>query len=338
MSQRKPFILDDTSKDHSAAFSALGLITPENEKIHKIPLDLIDKNPNNKYRVVRNQKLEELIESVRQYGVMEPVIVVRAGDRFRLVAGERRLYAATEANLTEIPAIIQDLDSESEADYLVDTNNQREQSISEKAWGYRMKYDAEKRRAGERTDLSDAVSGGRTLDKIANGSEESRAQIARLIRLTRLKEKLLDFVDEELIGLHAADQLSFLSEEGQNTLVKCLSAHERRKIKIEEAEMIRDRDNTEGLDYAWCEKFLFKGKKNKDASDPEEEKRKKRADRFYKVTKDCFPTDTDEYIEPDKREALVTELVMDWVKKQRDASRSIKEDQEDNEDPSENND
>ena len=327
---RKPFMLSESNEpiESKASFNALGLVTKDQDKITHIPLNLIQKNENNKYSVINNQKMLELIDSIKTYGVMEPVIVIRTDNGFKLIAGERRLYASEQAGKDTIPAIIRDLNEEEEADFLVDTNNQREQTITEKAWGYRIKYDAERRRKGQRTDLMEDE-GGNTLDRISSDSEDSRAKIARLIRITRLNDGLLYFVDEGRLPVMAADTLSKLSKEGQDTLLECLINNDKKKISMDDAEKLVELDKANELSLVSCQTLLFEKKQEVNDEDKEESKRKKRIERFNKVTKDCFPSDADEYVPFDKREVLVTKLVEGWIKKQRELKSDISEEEGD---------
>ena len=209
MSNRKPFTLGEIP-ENDVAFNAYGLKVPEEDKVRNIPIELLDNNENNRYSVKFDQKMQELISSVSEYGVMEPLLVTPNGDRFTILAGHRRRAAAEASGLKEVPCLVKEVSLEDQDNIIVDTNNQREQTISEKAWGYRIKYDAERRKQGHRSDLS-GEEGGSTLDKLSCGSDDSRTQIARLIKITHLIPELLLKVDEGLIPLHAAEKLSAVS-------------------------------------------------------------------------------------------------------------------------------
>ena len=232
-----------------------------------------------------------------------------------VLAGERRKFASEKAGLTSVPCIVREADENEQDHIIVDTNNQREQSISEKAWGYRLKYDAERRKSGHRSDLT-GEEGGSTIEKLSCGSEDSKSQIARLIRITHLNNDLLNLVDDGLLPLHSAEILSFIDDKGQNLLSEVLSKHDKRKVSIDESEVIRSAAKNEELTEDFLEKLLF-GKGESSGSSNETSKELKKIERFNKITKDCFPSDADKYINFMERESLITRLLSEWFAEQR---------------------
>lgn len=171
------------------------------------------------YKVQDNEEMAALSESIRENGVLSPLIVrsVENSDEYEVISGHRRLYAARKAGLTEVPVLICTLDRDAAAIALVDSNLHREHILpSEKAFAYKMKLDAMSRQ-GYRSDLtSDQV--GRKLETaeiIAQQSDDSKSQVRRYIRLTYLIPELLDWMDEGKIALSVGVELSFLSDEAQ---------------------------------------------------------------------------------------------------------------------------
>ena len=182
---------------------------------------------NHPYKVLDNEEMEQLTESIMQYGVIAPIVVrpkENTADEYEIISGHRRVMACRKAGIEEIPALVVSLDRDAAAIALVDSNLHREHVLpSEKAFAYKMKLDAMKRQ-GFRTDLtSDQV--GRKLETaeiIGEQSGESKNQIRRYIRLTYLNKQLLDMVDEGRIAFTPAVELSYLNEIEQQDLVDAI--------------------------------------------------------------------------------------------------------------------
>ena len=181
-----------------------------------IDVDLIDEFEHHPYKVRLDDDMHELSESIKEYGVREPVTVRPKGLRYELIAGHRRTYAAKLAGLTEIPAFVRELDDETATILMKDTNLHRPKILpSENAFAYRMRMDAIKRKAGRPAKNNSCpvgtdFSGGRSDDLLAKESGESARQIQRYIRLTYLNPELLQLVDEEKISFRAGVELSYL--------------------------------------------------------------------------------------------------------------------------------
>ena len=210
--------LDDLfSTDESRAEAQLEKVVTLN------PADISD-FPNHPFKVKQDEAMAEMVDSVRQYGVLVPALVrPKADGGYEMVAGHRRKCAATLAGITEMPCIIRNLTDDEATIIMVDSNLQRETILpSEKAFAYKMKLEAMKRQ-GQRSDLTSAplepkLKGSRSNEELAASSPDSRSQIQRYIRLTELIPPVLDMVDSSKIAFRPAVELSYLSKEQQQSL------------------------------------------------------------------------------------------------------------------------
>lgn len=178
------------------------------------------------YKVLDNKEMEALTESVKEQGVLSPLIVrpLENGE-YEIVSGHRRLHAAAKAGLTEVPALIYPLDRNEAILAVVDSNLHREHILpSEKAFSYKLKMEALKQQ-GKRT-LSQVATKTDTAAEIGKETGESRDQIFRYIRLTCLIPELLDMVDEGKIALTPAVELSYLSEKEQRDLLDAMQCED----------------------------------------------------------------------------------------------------------------
>ena len=210
--------LDDLfSTDESRAEAQLEKVVTLN------PVDISD-FPNHPFKVKQDEAMAEMVDSVRQYGVLVPALVrPKADGGYEMVAGHRRKCAAMLAGITEMPCIIRNLTDDEATIIMVDSNLQRETILpSEKAFAYKMKLEAMKRQ-GQRSDLTSAplepkLKGSRSNEELAASSPDSRSQIQRYIRLTELIPPVLDMVDSGKIAFRPAVELSYLSKEQQQSL------------------------------------------------------------------------------------------------------------------------
>ena len=176
------------------------------------------------YQVLDNDEMNSLIESVQQQGIMTPLIVrplEGTSDEYEIISGHRRFRAAQKAGLTEVPAFIRPVSRDEAAIMVVDSNLHREHILpSEKAFAYKMKLEAMSRQ-GYRSDLTSNQVGRRleTADIIAEQSDESKTQIRRYIRLTKLIPELLNLMDEGKIAFSVGVELSYLDENLQHNLL-----------------------------------------------------------------------------------------------------------------------
>lgn len=200
----------------------------DNEKreyVKAIPLDQISDFPNHPFKVRMDEKMMEMIESVREYGVLAPAVVrPKEGGTYEMIAGHRRKLASQMADRSEMPCIVRNLTDEEATIIMVDPNLQRKEILpSEKAFAYKMKLDAMKRQAGRPSkNLSPLATDliGKRLDEILGAQVgESKDQIRRYIRLTELIKPILDMVDDKQIALRPAVELSYLSQDQQEMLL-----------------------------------------------------------------------------------------------------------------------
>lgn len=195
------------------------------ERIQNLPLDKLEPFPNHPFKVIDDDKMLETVESIKERGVLVPILVRPKNDgNFEIVSGHRRHHASQLAGLTEIPAIVREMDDDTAILLMVDSNLQREELLpSEKAFAYKMKLDAMKRQ-GQRTDLTSAQIGRKleAADIVGQEAGESRNQVRRFIRLTNLIPELLDMVDEKKISFNPAVELSYLDEAQQRDFLQAM--------------------------------------------------------------------------------------------------------------------
>lgn len=184
---------------------------------------------NHPYYVRDDDEMMDLTESIKKNGILSPLIVrpIDNGE-YEIISGHRRLFASKQAGLTEVPAFVTELDRDKATIILVDSNLHREHLLpSEKAFAYKMKVEAMNRQ-GERTDLTSSPVGKRlnTYEVIAEESGESRNQIHRYIRLTKLLPKLLEYVDNGRISFTPAVELSYLNDIEQRDLIEVIESED----------------------------------------------------------------------------------------------------------------
>ena len=184
------------------------------------------------YQVLDNEEMNSLIESVQQQGIMTPLIVrplENTTDEYEIISGHRRFRAAQKAGLTEVPGFIRPVSRDEAAIMVVDSNLHREHILpSEKAFAYKMKLEAMKRQ-GERSDLTSTqvVSKFRTSEIVGEQNGESREQVRRYIRLTKLIPDILKMVDEQRIAFSVGVELSYLSEYEQQDLLGAIELEDK---------------------------------------------------------------------------------------------------------------
>lgn len=204
--------------------------TPPKKKAANIQVDKLRTFEGHPFKVLDDEDMGNLIESIRQQGIISPLIVrtIESTDEYEVISGHRRLHAAVKAGLSEVPVLIYPLDRNEAMIAVVDSNLHRERLLpSEKAFAYKMKMDAMKAQ-GRRTDLtlSQAATKSDTAAEIGKSQNESRDQVFRYIRLTYLIPELLDRVDEGIIALSPAVELSYLSKEQQEILLDAMSLND----------------------------------------------------------------------------------------------------------------
>ena len=204
--------------------------TPPKKKAANIQVDKLRTFEGHPFKVLDDEDMNNLTESIKAQGIISPLIVraIESTDEYEVISGHRRLHAAVKAGLSEVPALIYPLDRSEAMIAVVDSNLHREKLLpSEKAFAYKMKMDAMKQQ-GKRTDLtlSQAATKSDTAAEIGKSQNESRDQVFRYIRLTYLIPELLDKVDEGIIALSPAVELSYLSKEQQKILLDAMNLND----------------------------------------------------------------------------------------------------------------
>ena len=202
------------------------------EYITNIPVEKLKPFPDHPFQVRDDDSMRETVESIKTYGVLQPVIVrpTKDGD-YEILSGHRRKHACELAERKTIPAIVRELDDDAAIIFMVDSNLQRENILpSERAAAYKMKMEALKRQ-GLRTDLTSGqvvpkLKESRTRDIIAESSEESGRQIQRYIRLTELQPELQQMVDEKKMAFTPAVEISYLKPDEQKMLLDTISSEQ----------------------------------------------------------------------------------------------------------------
>lgn len=203
------------------------------ERIQMLSPEKMQPFPNHPFKVVDDEKMMDMVESIKEYGVLVPIIVrpVENGN-YEIVSGHRRHHAAVLAGQEEIPVIVREMDEDAAVLVMVDSNLQRENILpSEKAFAYRMKLEAMKRQAGRPKENAtqigqDFMRGKYSVEILSEQVNESRNQIQRYIRLTHLIPDILEMVDNKNIAFNAAVEISYLSEKEQELLRENMEVNE----------------------------------------------------------------------------------------------------------------
>ena len=277
------------------------------EQVQNVPLELFHPFPNHPFKVLDDEKMQDAVQSISEFGVLVPVLArPRPEGGYEIVSGHRRIHASELAGRTEVPAIIRTMTDDEAILIMVDSNLQREQILpSEKAFAYKMKLDAMKRQ-GRRTDLT-SVQIGQKLGQtsramIASQSPDSNTQIQRYIRLTHLVRPILDMVDQNSFALNAAVEISYLPEEHQNTLLEAID-YAQLSPSLAQARRIRAFSDSGKLDANVLDASLSEVKRF-------ERKVTLRGDKLQKF----FPS----YYTPLQMEKVITQLLEDWSRKQKE--------------------
>ena len=275
------------------------------EQVQNVPLELFHPFPNHPFKVLDDEKMQDTVQSISEFGVLVPVLArPRPEGGYEIVSGHRRIHASELAGRTEVPAIIRTMTEDEAILIMVDSNLQREQILpSEKAFAYKMKLDAMKRQ-GRRTDLTSSQVGTRLRSDeiIAAQTGDSRNQIARFIRLTHLISPILDMVDQNSFALNAAVEISYLPEEHQNALLEAMD-YAQVSPSLAQARRIRAFSDSGKLDANVLAAILSEEK-------PLERKVTLRGDKLQKF----FPSS----YTPLQMEKVITQLLEDWSRKQKE--------------------
>ncbi|GFO88490.1 Probable chromosome-partitioning protein parB [uncultured Butyricicoccus sp.] len=276
------------------------------ERIQNLPLDKLEPFPNHPFKVIDDDKMLETVESIKERGVLVPILVRPKNDgNFEIVSGHRRHHASQLAGLTEIPAIVREMDDDTAILLMVDSNLQREELLpSEKAFAYKMKLDAMKRQ-GQRTDLTSAqigrkFDGKESRELLAEQVGESRNQISRFIRLTNLVPNLLDRVDNKTMAFNAAVEVSYLTEPEQLMLCDAIEREECTP-NLSQAKRLKQYSQDGKLDENVMDAIMTEEK-------PIEDKLVLKGDVLAKY----FPRT----YTPSQKQKIIVKLLEDWHKRQ----------------------
>ncbi len=280
----------------------------QTDEVVQIPIAELKPFEEQPFKVLMDESMDELVDSVKMTGVLSPIIArPHKEGGYEILSGHRRVKASELAGRKKVPVIIKDLDDDTATILLVDSNLQRENILpSEKAYAYKLKLEALKRQ-GSRTDLTSRQVVGKleSADMIGKDTGESGRQVQRYIRLTELIDPLLDLVDEKKIPLNAAVELSYLGTKAQSDVVKSIEKNETMP-SIEQSAKIR--------------KFAKDGKVNEDVIDSimQEQKPMKmkitlKEDKLSKY----FPKS----YTPKQIEDTIMKLIENWARKRREPER-----------------
>lgn len=197
----------------------------QREQVQQIPIGELFPFKNHPFKVLDDDSMSDTVESVKQYGVLSPLIArPRPKGGYEIISGHRRQHAAELAGLETLPVIVRQMDDDAAIILMVDSNLQREHiRPSERAFAYKMKLDAMKNQ-GTRSDLTSTqvVSKLRSNEKLGAENNQSRETVRRFIRLTNLIPELLDMVDNKTVSFNPAVELSYLSPEQQQEVIRAM--------------------------------------------------------------------------------------------------------------------
>lgn len=276
------------------------------ERVQSLPLDRLMPFPNHPFKVLDDEKMQETVESIKERGVLVPILVRPTNDgNFEIVSGHRRHHASLLAGKTEIPAIVREMDDDTSILLMVDSNLQREELLpSEKAFAYKMKLDAMKRQAGRPSKNSAQIGrnfdGKESRELLADQTGESRNQISRYIRLTSLVPDLLNRVDNKTIAFNAAVEVSYLTEPEQKMLCDAIEREECTP-NLKQARRLKQFSQDGKLDENVIDAIMTEEK-------PIEDKLVLKGDVLAKY----FP----KTYTPSQKQKVIVKLLEDWHKRQ----------------------
>jgi len=200
--------------------------TGQQEHVQQIPLSELHEFEGHPFRVVDDEEMQKVVESVKKYGVLTPAIArPDPNGGYEIISGHRRLRASELAGLETLPVIVRNMDDDEAIIFMVDSNLQREKILpSERAWAYRMKLDAVKHQ-GSRSDLTSGQVGQKSktsAELVAAQAGESYKQLQRYIRLTELIPELLEMVDNKQLAFNPAVELSFIKPDEQREFLEAM--------------------------------------------------------------------------------------------------------------------
>ena len=259
----------EQTKDKQAKAKATS--EPQKPKSIKVKPEQLVPFDNHPYKVIDDDSMDELVESIREHGILNPLIVRPIEDAdncYEIISGHRRYHAAQRLGLKKVPCTVHFVDRDTATVMMVDSNCQRTELLpSEKAWAYKMKMDAMSRQ-GNRTDLTSRPVGDKSENKrageiIGESFGESERTVQRYIRLTNLVPELLQFVDDGKIGMRPAVELSYLDEEAQRDIVDIIDEHNSEVFPSHaQARRIREQFKNGGITYEQIAAIMDEQKPN----------------------------------------------------------------------------
>ena len=290
------------------------MITNSNKRIEttvNYNLEMFTPMNNHPFQVRDDSDMQQLMESIKEYGVIVPILVrpnpIEGEAKYEIVSGHRRFEACKRLGIEDIPVIVRNLDDDEAILAMVDSNLHREQLLpSEKAFAYKMKFDALKRQ-GARSDLtSKQVAPKLSTEIIAEQENTSKDTIKRYIRLTKLIKPLLDLVDEGKIALTPAEKLSFLKEEEQRALVELIQDYEATP-SLSQAVKMKEMSAMQLLDADMMFEVMSRPKPNQ----------KETLKLDLEALRDFFPDYT-----PKDIESAILQILTEWKKKEQNKVQS----------------
>lgn len=263
------------------------------EQIINAPLQDLYEFKDHPFRVVDDEKMEETVESIRQYGVLVPGIArPRTGGGYELISGHRRKHGSQRAGKLEMPVIVRDYSDDEATIIMVDSNIQREDILpSEKAKAYKMKYEAMKHQGKK--------SGKNTLDEVGEAAGENAKKVQRYIWLARLSDTLLEMVDTKRLGFSQGVDISFLSEEAQQW-VEVVMEDTKCAVNMVQSAKLKEYSKTGELTMAMVRLILSEEK-------PKERKVTIKADKIREYFADDYSSEDIENI--------IIQLLDEWKQK-----------------------
>ena len=290
------------------------MITNSNKRIEttvNYNLDMFTPMSNHPFQVRDDSDMQQLMESIKEYGVIVPILVrpnpIEGGTKYEIVSGHRRFEACKRLGIEDIPVIVRNLDDDEAILAMVDSNLHREQLLpSEKAFAYKMKFDALKRQ-GARSDLtSEQVAPKLSTEIIAEQENTSKDTIKRYIRLTKLIKPLLDLVDEGKIALTPAEKLSYLKEEEQRALAELIQDYEATP-SLSQAVKLKEMSSMQMLDADMMFEVMSRPKPN------QKETLKLDLESLRTFFPDCAPKDI---------ESAILRILTEWQKREQNKVQS----------------
>lgn len=272
------------------------------ERVKNIPLDELHPFKNHPFKILNNEEMERMIESIRKVGTITPALARPLPDGgYELISGHRRLAACQVLGIETMPVIVREMSDDEAVIAMVDANLQRETILpSEKAFAYKMKLDAMKRQ-GQRTDLTSAQIGPKlSTDIIGEAGGDSRNQVKRYIRLTNLIPSLLERVDSKTIAFNAAVEVSYLTEPEQKMLCDAIEREECTP-NLKQARRLKQFSQDGKLDENVIDAIMTEEK-------PIEDKLVLKGDVLAKY----FP----KTYTPSQKQKIIVKLLEDWHKRQ----------------------